>query len=538
MLGVMIDCSRNAVMSLQAVKEYVDLLAKMGYDTVMLYTEDTYEVKDEPYFGYMRGRYTKQEFQELDAYCKAKGIELVPCIQTLAHCNAIFQVTNVYDNVRDCDDILLIDGARTYELLERMFASLAESFSSRKIHIGMDEAEKVGLGKYLKEHGYTERFDLINKHLHKVCEIAKKYGFEPMIWSDMFCRLAAGTADYYAGGDVSVIREKANLPDNVTLVYWDYYSNDYDHYVKMFRTNKAFGRPVAFAGGAWTWKGFAPDNVMSIDNTAAAVKACNAEGVEDVLFTMWGDDGAEGSRFAVLPSLLYAAELKRGNADMEDIKAKFLELTGIAWDSFLLLDKLDTPGGKHTYNPSKYLLYNDPFTGLNDYRVTVEDGAYYADLAEKLSGVVKDLRACTGRGFAGAHFLRLFETAEALCRLLAEKAPLGVKTRAAYAAGDKAALKELAEGAYCKAIQELGCFYDTFWIQWQAENKPFGFDIQDFRIGGVQRRLESCRQRLLAYAAGNEENIPELETELLEGTGKMQWTNIATPNVVSHITFP
>ena len=60
-LGVMIDMSRNAVMSMDGLKRFLPLLAKMGYNTVFLYTEDTYEVDGEPYFGYMRGRYTKED---------------------------------------------------------------------------------------------------------------------------------------------------------------------------------------------------------------------------------------------------------------------------------------------------------------------------------------------------------------------------------------------------------------------------------------------------------------------------------------------
>ena len=51
----MIDCSRNSVMNLQALKKLIPILAKAGYTTLQLYTEDTYEVNDEPYFGYLRG---------------------------------------------------------------------------------------------------------------------------------------------------------------------------------------------------------------------------------------------------------------------------------------------------------------------------------------------------------------------------------------------------------------------------------------------------------------------------------------------------
>lgn len=76
-LGVMIDMSRNAVMSLVGLGRLMQLLAKMGYNTLFLYTEDTYEVDGEPYFGYMRGRYSKDELRAIDDLGYSLGIEVI-----------------------------------------------------------------------------------------------------------------------------------------------------------------------------------------------------------------------------------------------------------------------------------------------------------------------------------------------------------------------------------------------------------------------------------------------------------------------------
>ena len=38
----------------------------MDYNALMLYTEDTYTVKNEKYFGYLRGRFTADELRELE----------------------------------------------------------------------------------------------------------------------------------------------------------------------------------------------------------------------------------------------------------------------------------------------------------------------------------------------------------------------------------------------------------------------------------------------------------------------------------------
>lgn len=60
-LGVMLDCSRNAVMNLPSLKKLIDIMADLDYNTLMLYTEDTYEVDNQPYFGYLRGRYSQDK---------------------------------------------------------------------------------------------------------------------------------------------------------------------------------------------------------------------------------------------------------------------------------------------------------------------------------------------------------------------------------------------------------------------------------------------------------------------------------------------
>lgn len=521
MKGLMVDCSRNAVMNPTALKRFVKVISALGYDTLMLYTEDTYEVDGEPYFGHQRGRFSKAELKEADAFCRENGIELIPCIQTLAHLNAMFKWVNRYGAINDTADILLADDDRTYELIDKIFATLSECFTTRKIHIGMDEAYMVGLGKYRDKHGDNDRFEIINRHLHKVCDMADKYGFKPMIWSDMFCKLAVSSSDYYSTADLEAIRKKANLPENLTLVYWDYYSTDYNRYSNMIEKNKAFGRPVAFAGGAWTWKGFAPGNQFSFDTTLPAVKACRDRGVKDIFFTMWGDNGGECSRFAVLPALCYSAELLEGNENMSDAKARLKTVTGMEFDDFMLLDKLDNPTERLNYNASKYLLYSDPFMGVYDSRVTEGVNGYYKELYKKLSAVQ-----------AMDDYKPMFDSAAALADVLSVKAELGVKTRAAYLAGDNKTLKGIAENDYTAAIDKLKAFYIAFRRFWFFENKPHGFDVQDIRLGGLIMRLESCRERILSYCEDKSNTIPELREPVLEDERSKSWNNIVTANVI------
>ena len=530
-LGTMIDCSRNAVMNVESLKRWVDVTSDMGYNSLLLYIEDTYEVDDNPYFGYMRGRYSQEELKEVNDYALSKGMELIPCIQTLAHMNAIVRWPAYAPHI-DCNDILLAGDEVVYELIDKMFASLSKCITSRTINIGMDEAHMIGRGRYYDQHGDTDRTQIVIEHVKKVAQIGAKYGFTLEMWSDMFFRLAAG-GEYYASNAKIDASVKEQIPDNVRLIYWDYYSTDKKHYDNMISAHQKIKEDVVFAGGYWTWSGFAPHNGYSMKATSSALKSCIQNNVEDVFFTMWGDNGGECSKFAMLPTLFYGAELAKGNTSKASIKAKFKEKYGIDFDRFMLLDLPGTPGGtaEEPINSEKYLLYNDCFTGLLDSTISGGENEQYAKCARRLGLMKKD----EDWGY-------LFAAAQALCEVLAIKAELGVNTRKVYAGRDKEELKALI-GEYRKLQKKLENFYKLYKKQWFMENKAHGFDIQDARIGGLMNRVRSCADRLQDLYDGRIHQIEELEESQLDISGNGEcfvkkhrnfnsWGETITANVI------
>ena len=74
----MIDCSRNGVMQVNQVKRFMDYIQPMGYNAIMLYTEDTFEVENEPFFGYLRGAYTQDEIRSIVEYGDASSYIDIP----------------------------------------------------------------------------------------------------------------------------------------------------------------------------------------------------------------------------------------------------------------------------------------------------------------------------------------------------------------------------------------------------------------------------------------------------------------------------
>ncbi len=531
-LGFMIDCSRNAVMTVDSVKQLLRLMALMGYNMLQLYTEDTYEVEGEPYFGYLRGRYTKDEMKELDTYARELGIEMIPCIQVLAHINAIFKWKPYALEYRDCADILLSGSEKVESLIDHMFATLAECYTSRRIHIGMDEAHMVGLGKYLDKNGFHDRFDVLAAHLRRVCAIAEKYGFRPMMWSDMFFRLAAG-GEYYLEGKKCEIPERVfdNLPENISLVFWDYYHTKQERYDEMIVAHKKFNREIWFAGGTRKAFSFTPDNTTAQKATEPGIRSCAKQGVEHVFTTSWGDDGGEGSHYSVIPTLAYTANLAYGSRSMKATKRFFRTLTGIRFDDFMAIDSMNQlfAPPANGMAVAKSLLYNDPLAGIRD--TTVKE---HPEIKERIVAALPAL----SRLSKNKRFGYLFQTQKTLAQVLVLKADFGLRLRAAYKAGDRGALASLAEE--CKQISAaLEKFYAALRAQWMKENKSFGFDVQDLRLGGLARRLRVCRQLILEFLDNKRTHIEELEVDLLPDRVNYSWawSSVCTANSLQETLF-
>jgi len=517
----------------------IEVLALMGYSTFELYMEDTYEIEDQPYFGYFRGRYTVAELQEIEAYAADFDMAFVPCIQTLAHLSAFVKwgVKEVQE-LRDVEDILLIGEEKVYDLIEGMFKTMSQ-LRTRKINIGMDEAHLVGLGRYLIQHGFQNRSLLMCQHLERVLDIADKYGFHCQMWSDMFFKLMSADGQY--DRDVE-IPEKTRvylerLKDRVTLVYWDYYQDSEEKYNRNFQNHHKISQDIAFAGGAWKWIGFTPHNHFSRLVAIEANKACRQNHVKEVIVTGWGDNGGETSQFSILPALQIWAELAYRN-DLDKLAEHFLVSTGLAFDDFMKVDLANLlpglPENLSGINPNRYILYQDILCPLLERHIRPEeDSQHFEAAAQSLQEV------CLKAG----EYSYLFETQAQLNALLALKIAVTSGIQEAYRAGDKDRLAELAENDLPLLYQKVEDFAEQFSRQWQLENKIFGLDTIDIRFGGLLKRIKRAQERLQQYTTGQLDSVEELEQEILPfndfygdknfaATTANQWHTIATASTI------
>lgn len=507
LLSVMLDCSRNAMMNRERRFEFCRILAIMGYNAIMLYTEDTYQIKDYPYFGYQRAVISQEELRELDDYCDTLGLELIPCIQTLAHLNTFFYWPDS-QKYRDCEDILLVNDEGVYKLIDSMLASMSSCIRSRRINIGMDEAAMLGRGNYLAQNGYERSAVLMQQHLKRVRELCAKYDYRPMMWSDMFFKLDPKLTWYY-DERIHITEEIASIvPEDLTLVYWDYYETDPAKYKHMFEEHCKFHNEIAFAGGASCWYGLIPLNQYSVNSARVALNVAKDYPIAFLIVTMWGDDGAMCSPFSAMPTLQLYGECFWGcEISDEALNRRLKECADADYMALMSMEdaqKVSTRQhfGHDALAPTRYMFYQDPLVGMFDKHVPSGSNAHFAERAELY------------KQYTEGKWGYLFRPVQKLCQVLSRKAELGCLLKSAYDRNDKKALKQLAD-EIPDIIADIEDFYASFREQWMHDNCRIGFEVQDIRIGALIFRLKQVSKIVLSYVKGEIDCIEELEPERL-----------------------
>lgn len=531
-VGVMIDCSRNGVLKPEGVRMLLRKMALMGLNMGMMYTEDTYEVPEQPFFGYKRGRYTYQELKELDDYADMFGIELCPCIQTLGHLERILHWPT-FRHLRDNSAVLLADLEETYVLLEQMIRAASAPYRSKRIHLGMDEAYGVGVGNHLRRYGYEDPKSIMGRHLSRVLEITDKYHLDAMIWSDMYFHLDG--QDYYSEGLPSEAA-KAAVDPRVTLVYWDYYQNQEAPYATALHKHAQFPVPTVFAGGVWTWTGPAPAYQDAIENSVAGLNAAMKAEIPMVLATAWGDNGAETNITASLLALqLYGEMAYTGEYNESALYARFRRCCGADAQAFLALNECNIIPGMKQYagaplNACKFLLYQDPLVQLFEKDMEGFDlSGHYGGLVPRFARYAQE----------NTEYQLLFDFYTALAQALALKCHWHEQAGNVVRSGNREAAVALAEEIPA-TVEALHTLRRVWRKLWESTNKPHGFEVIEVRLGGVAARMQTAGEKMRAFADGVVDTIPELVEESLitkrRPDNSMIYTNvmgeIATPSTI------
>lgn len=510
-LGVMYDCSRNSVPTVSTIKKIAVKIALMGYNALLLYTEDTYTIKEQPAFGHYRGRYSPQELREIDDFTHALGIELIPCIQTLAHLERFLRWPCTRE-MQDTDHVLFSGNPKANAFINEMLSSITGYVRSRRIHLGLDEAHGLGLGQYLEKNGYQLPVHIMAAHLRHISDRCAHYGLRPMMWGDMLFRTNIEGGGYY-NPDVSLPPESGlQIPREFDFIYWDYYHTEESFYLHYIEEHKKQGIFPLFAGGVASWAGMVPNLLRTAATTKSGVSAAKKHGLKEMFLCVWKDDGGEslpGPDY--LGMLMYAENCYREDgATQEALAQNACIMTGAPYEAFLEVGSIDEllPGmsltGLEPANPHKYFLWQDLFLGQFDCEAATDDFSHiYKQKAEALR------RIMDANNYSPEAYYSL-KLGYLLCRTLAFKVDLGIRLKSAYDLADKAALKMLHDeiaGPYTAYVRKLFHWHRK---SWEHFYKPFGWEAADLKYGFLLLRAETACHRLNAYLAGTIDTLEEL----------------------------
>ncbi len=317
--GVMLDVSRDKVPTMESLRAAIDLFAHLKINHLQLYTEHTFAYAGHDAVWRDSSLITPSEARELDTYCRARGIELVPNQNTLGHLHRWLNHPN-YKHLAEIDGDWIFetdDGRqfpkhgpfslcptdpRSIELVRDWLDQLLPCFESSMVNIGLDEAYDVGQGRSRGELSSRatvalhlakgaggakespknspdaafshEKGKLFFSWLNQVAAIAAKHHKRTLFWAD----IALKYPDLLG-----------QLPRGASALIWGYEPDSpFDAHAARLRTSNI---PFWTCPGTSSWLSIVGRSSIRRENINAAVRAALEHGAEGVLITNWGDRG-------------------------------------------------------------------------------------------------------------------------------------------------------------------------------------------------------------------------------------------------------
>ncbi len=305
----MLDISRNRVPTMATLRRLIDALQALHYNELQLYTEHTFAYADHATVWEKASPMTAEEIRELDTYCAARGIELVPNQNSFGHMERwlrhdtyrpLAESPNGFEHPfsgwRDAGSTLYPDD-NSAAFMDKLYTELLPNFSSKQLHIGGDEPWELGQGRS------AERVEREGKHrvyldfMKQLFALTEAHGHTPQFWAD-------------------IIMERPDLvpelPKGVIPVIWGYEADSPFAEQCRIVAEAGFTDQFYVAPGAGNWNSFSGRLDVAEANIQLAAECGHAHGARGLLLTAWGDNGHHQPWLTLYPSLILAAAAAHG----------------------------------------------------------------------------------------------------------------------------------------------------------------------------------------------------------------------------------
>jgi hypothetical protein len=440
--GYMLDVARDRVPTRESLDRLVDLLALARYNQLQLYMEHTFAYRDHETVWRDASPLTPDDVRWLDARCAAAGIELVPNQNVFGHMGRWLAHDEYRDRAETPDGFEVFDGVvlppTVLEPTEEnarfaldLLHELLDCFTSRRVHIGCDEAMELGRGASRARAEATSRGRVFLEHVLRIATPLLADGYEVQVWDDMLRHEPALVRELPDGVvPVPWTYEEAGAPNAQPLPPWyedvmarlGYAEGDLtDGFVHLVGRYGDLDRPFVLAPGTSTWNSLVGRVDNAYANIADATSTGLARGAAGVLVTDWGDNGHLQPPAVSLPGIVFGGALAwcadtNRDADVATV-IDDLVLTDATRPLGRVLDRLGrawTRTGLHALNGSPleaalvptamFFTTGDP--DADELRAVVDDlDEMLADIAASGSHVALELTAATRLARHGAYRL-------------------------------------------------------------------------------------------------------------------------------------
>lgn len=209
--AIQLDLARQRE-TIDTILEFISFSAEWGYNTLFLYLEGVVRTTSFPYRPADQS-YTPEEMHEVVAAAAKAGISVVPCISTLGHAEHFVttpELEHLEAPAKFGGPMFDPGNDGTYEFLASYLHDIAECFPAPHMHIGCDEAWRLGRSpSCLARRANGETYaDLLIKHIERMVEICSSLNKRVWIWSDLL--------EYLSDDEIS------RIPRSVLMCSWHY----------------------------------------------------------------------------------------------------------------------------------------------------------------------------------------------------------------------------------------------------------------------------------------------------------------------------
>ncbi len=283
--GYMLDISRDKVPTMKSMYLLVDQLSEWRLNELQLYTEHTFAYKNHKVVWENSSPFTALEIRELDAYCLALGIDLVPNQNSFGHLENWLK-HDAYLELSECETdcktkwgkrkrtSLAPTNPNSLKLVKELYAELLPNFKSPYFNIGGDETLELCLGKSKAECDRIGKGQVYLDFLKKLNTEANKHGKISQFWGDIILN------------HPELISE---IPKNMIPLVWGYDATyPFDKNLPAF---KAAGLDFYVCPGTSTWRSEIGKNYNAFVNLKKAAVEGKKNNAKGYLITDWGDYG-------------------------------------------------------------------------------------------------------------------------------------------------------------------------------------------------------------------------------------------------------